>query len=614
MLGERGYTTGGVVSAYALRRETGIAQGFDFFDSDFSSGSPELAAGQLGRDGAESEAIAERWLERQRSSRVFLFLHLNEPHKPYAPPPQYAEYSPYDGEIAYADEIVGRFVRFLKSHQLYDSSTIVLLSDHGEGLADHGEQEHGLFLYDETIRVPLIVKLSAGAASGRRIRDVVQHIDIVPTILDLAKAPISGDLRGRSLRALLDGTGSLPEQPVYSETLHARYRFGWSELTSVTLGSHRYIKAPMEELYNLERDPHEQQNIVTDGGERAASLRRALDGFAAGKAAQAAPVVLDADREHFEALGYDGAHMDWAAVLVDDPPDPKDRVRVFEAYRESAELISRERLGAAIEVLKRTAYDNPTLPDAWRELAHAQLRAGRLEQAARSYERSAALTPDSPKALVAAAALFLKLGRLDEAQRDAEMTLASIPSDPLAASAEEVLAKIAIARKDFDAAREHAANAQRADPAVPRAVFIEGLVSFAHGRHEEALEHLREADAALAMGALQLTDLHFYTGDALGRLDRWEEAIVEFNREVALFPRNLKVRVSLAMAYRAAGQSEDVERVLSELTTIAPTPEGYSLAARAWTALGEPRRAEALQAEGRRLFRGDPTIKLLAQK
>ena len=148
------------------------------------------AAGQ--RDGGESEKIAEHWLDSAGTSRAFLFLHLNEPHKPYAPPERFAQYSPYDGEIAYADEIVGRLIHYLKTHQLYDRSTIVLLSDHGEGLGDHGEQEHGLFVYDETIHVPLIIKQESNVGAGRRVSDLVQHVDMVPTILDLVKAPVPG--------------------------------------------------------------------------------------------------------------------------------------------------------------------------------------------------------------------------------------------------------------------------------------------------------------------------------------------------------------------------------------------------------------------------------------
>ena len=173
---------------------------------------PSTSIGQVQRDGGESEKIAEHWLDTVGTSRAFLFLHLYEPHKPYAPPDRFAAYAPYDGEIAYTDEIVGRLVQYLKTHQLYDRSTIVLLSDHGEGLGDHGEQEHGLFVYDEAIHVPLIIKQEGNAGAGRRIADLVQHIDLVPTILDLVKAPVRGNLRGRSLKPVLEGSGKLPSR------------------------------------------------------------------------------------------------------------------------------------------------------------------------------------------------------------------------------------------------------------------------------------------------------------------------------------------------------------------------------------------------------------------
>src|SRR5438477_1336023 len=138
MLRDRGFATAGVVSAYVLRKDTGIAQGFDFFDGEMPASSPELSIGQVRRDGTESEKIAEHWLDTIGTSRAFLFLHLYEPHKPYAPPKRFAELDPYAGEIAYADEIVGRLVRYLKSHQLYDRSTVIVLSAHGDGLGDPG--------------------------------------------------------------------------------------------------------------------------------------------------------------------------------------------------------------------------------------------------------------------------------------------------------------------------------------------------------------------------------------------------------------------------------------------------------------------------------------------
>jgi len=258
LLRNRGFSTGAAVSSYVLRPDTGIAQGFTSYDAELPASAPESSVGAVQRDGAMTLEAAERWLTSQNGHRAFLFLHLYEPHKPYAPPTRFAHYDPYDGEIAYADEIVGRFVQTLKSRDLYDAATIVVLSDHGEGLGDHGEQEHGLFLYEESVHVPLIVKQPDSAGAGRRVTAPVQHIDIVPTVLDLVRAPIPDGLRGRSLRDVLESRdATLREQGIYAEAFYSRLHFGWSELYSLTDSRYRYIKAPREELYDLQQDARE---------------------------------------------------------------------------------------------------------------------------------------------------------------------------------------------------------------------------------------------------------------------------------------------------------------------------------------------------------------------
>src|SRR5262249_3970778 len=325
MLRDRGFATAGIVSAYVLRKETGISQGFDYFDGEMPTASATEAIGQVQRDGAQSEALAEKWLAGVGTSRAFLFLHLYEPHKPYAPPERFSDYSPYDGEIAYADEIVGKLMKYLKSHQLYDRSTIVLVSDHGEGLGDHGEQEHGLFVYDEAIHVPLIVKQESNAGAGRRVADVVQHIDIVPTILDFVKAPAAGQLRGRSLKPLLDGADHLPPAPVYSEALYARYHFGWSELTALTDGRYRYIK----ELCDLERDGKERTNIAEERAPLSQAMRAALDRVAAGATIQAPAEISAEARERLQALGYVGATTGATTAPGEALADPKDKREIL---------------------------------------------------------------------------------------------------------------------------------------------------------------------------------------------------------------------------------------------------------------------------------------------
>jgi arylsulfatase A-like enzyme len=202
---DRGYATAGFVSSYVLRKQTGISQGFDLYDDQLPPASPDKLLGDLQRPGTETVASAVRWIDQQPSTKFMLFVHIYEPHTPYTPPQRFAAAKPYDGEVQYSDEIAGQLFDHLRSTGLYDPATIVLLSDHGEGLGDHGEDEHGIFLYRETIRVPLIVKLPASREAGRRVASVVQHIDIPPTLLDLTGGTVEG-WRGRSLRPVIDPT------------------------------------------------------------------------------------------------------------------------------------------------------------------------------------------------------------------------------------------------------------------------------------------------------------------------------------------------------------------------------------------------------------------------
>jgi arylsulfatase A-like enzyme len=404
MLRERGFTTGGVVSAYVLRKDTGIGQGFDFFDGDMPPSSPDLSIGQVQRDGGESEQIAEHWLDSIGTSRAFLFLHLYEPHKPYTPPERFAAYAPYDGEIAYTDEIVGRLVKYLKTHQLYDRSTIVLLSDHGEGLGDHGEQEHGLFVYDEAIHVPLIIKQESNAGAGRRISDPVQHIDLVPTILDLVKAPGVASLRGRSLKPVLEGTGKLPPASIYSEALYARYHFGWSELTALTDERYRYIKAPRDELYDLPHDPHERTNIAEERPQPRQALRAALDRVAAGATIQAPSAVSAEARERLQALGYVGAQTDISTQPADGLPDPKDKRQILERYRAAVDFAGERKWPQAIALLQQILRDEPEMADVWSQLAVFATRLDRFDLAVDAYKHYIALKPQEPTAYIGAAA------------------------------------------------------------------------------------------------------------------------------------------------------------------------------------------------------------------
>jgi len=255
MLRDRGYATGGIVSSGLVGRPTGLARGFDFFDgpvTDRSLSDGDLPPWLLRRNGIKTAEVAERWLGGLSTTRLFLFLHLDDVRAP--------RLATYDEAVATADAAAGRFIRYLKAHQLYDQSTILLVSDHGEGLGEHGEQEHGLLVSPEQIHVPLIVKPAAGVGAGRRIKDVVQLIDVVPTVLDLVKAPGPGNLRGRSLKPLTEGPASLPPVTVVSESVYGHNRFGWSELVAESSAERERVRMKPETA----ADPREKTAVSED--------------------------------------------------------------------------------------------------------------------------------------------------------------------------------------------------------------------------------------------------------------------------------------------------------------------------------------------------------------
>jgi choline-sulfatase len=626
MLRDRGFATAAIVSSFVLRKETGIAQGFDYFDGDMPPAAPDEAIGSVQRDGMQSETLAEHWLGHIGTSRAFLFLHLYEPHKPYRPPDRFSAYAPYDGEIAYADEIVGKLVRYLKSHQLYDRSTIVLLSDHGEGLGDHGEQEHGLFLYDEAIHVPLVIKLEGNEGAGRRVADVVQHIDLVPTILNLVKAPVPGNLRGRSLKPLADGSGHLAPIAVYSEALYARYHFGWSELTALTDERYRYVKAPREELYDLRADARERDNLVPLAEARTSdvegpspagaggsaertrlAMRGALDRLVAGATIHPPGAVSDEARDRLQALGY-AASSAGVAAAIGPLPDPKDKRDVLERYRAAADLAGDGRWSRAIGVLQQILRDEPEMADAWAQLASFAARVERYEVVSDAYAHLTALEPDDPTAYLGAAAALLRLRRWSEARDQAERAAAAASDDRRSsAAAHDMLARVALAQRELSTARREAGLAHDANPGLPLPRFVEARALYDEGKYEEALPLFQDAlaEAARTPG-LPIVDWHFYAADTLGRLERYPEAEAEFLLELQRYPSNVRARSGLAMLYQASGRPDAAEQTLRDLLRYTPSPDAYALAARLFTTFGNRQAAETVRADAHRLFADTP--------
>jgi arylsulfatase A-like enzyme/tetratricopeptide (TPR) repeat protein len=590
----RGYRTGGFVSAYVLRPETGIAQGFDVYDAKFSATPGRTSPSQIQRPGPETLAAAAAWLDTLSDDRFFLFFHLYEPHAPYTPPARFASLEPYDGEVAYADEIVGQLFDRLKARGWYRNATIVLLGDHGEGLGDHGEAEHGLFLYNDTLHVPLIVKLPGDRSAGRRVSDPVQHIDLLPTLAHLSGLAAPTGLRGRDLTPALTGAGGIAPEGIYSETLYPRYHFGWSELTALTDDRYRFIKAPRPELYDLARDPRELTNLVADRPQVVAAMRGGLDALVAGRPIEAPGAVSPEDRAKLAALGYIGQ----SSVPVTQPgsslPDPKDKVSVLARYHDATVEFDAGNFEEAARGLKSILADNPGMTDVWEEYASALLHTGREADALEAYKGMVRSKPDEPGALLGAASVLIDMGRLDEARTYAELAVAHAP-----AAAHRTLTDIALAGHHFDEALRQAALTEQADPTQHVTAFAHGRIEYDQGHYDAALPYLLQARQDGVTDTMASLDLGYLTGDTLARLTRYPEAETALREDIRIHPGAPRSRLALAGVYHAMGRTTDADQVLSDLLQALPSPATYEAAARLYETFGEASQAASVRAAAR---------------
>ena len=304
LLRKAGYGTGAAVSAVVLAKTSGVGRGFDFYEDSVEATAPGQSLGAIQRSGTETEALAERWIEENGASPFFFLLHLYEPHTPYAPPEPYASRyrdRPYDGEIAAADAVVGRFVSFLKERGLYERAVVIFLSDHGEGLGDHGEEEHGLLLYREDLRVPVFLKLPGNRRAGEKVARPVGLIDVLPTVAALVGVQPPAGLPGTSL---LSSAAPGAARSIYSETLFPRYHFGFSDLAALTTDRYAYIRAPRPELYDIVADPAQKRDLAAGMPQPFRALRAELERM---NRPRQAPGTSDPEQvRKLAALGYIG--------------------------------------------------------------------------------------------------------------------------------------------------------------------------------------------------------------------------------------------------------------------------------------------------------------------
>lgn len=565
-----GYNTAAFISAYVLDSKWGLNQGFDHYFDRFDLGRYErISLGEVQRPANETIDETISWLNGKKDGKFFAWIHLYDPHTPYDPPEPYKSRfpdRPYLGEIAFTDSQLARLWDYLKANGLTDNLFLVLASDHGESLGEHGETNHGFFLYQGALHVPLIFVTPFSKFNGRRYKGVVSLADVMPTICDMTGLPQPTGMQGRSLVPQFSGGKPGPGPLAYSETYYPRFHYGWSELKSFQDDRYKLIAAPVPELYDIRADPVEAKNLVylerkvfDDMSARAAAFEKA----AGSKAIEADFASVDEDtRERLAALGYLGSFVDPAKLKGRKLADPKDKIEVFNSISKSREIGMSGNPEEAIAALRKILTDDPDISDAHFALGNVYFKARKYDDAIKSFGRALELKPDDSFAVINIANSYGMMGRVEEAERYVLDYLKKGFDDP---QLYYLLGNLVVRRKEYDKAMGYFEECLKRNPGSASAHNAAAAVCLIRDDLACAKSHL---DAATAINPT-LLNVRYNTAQLMEKQDRMAEAMELYKQEIADSPSNFKALFNLARLYRLSGREDE------ELETLQKAAEVY---------------------------------------
>ena len=558
VLKARGFATGGFVGAYVLDRRWGVAQGFDRYFDDFNI--PRSRLGGLEETQRRGDVVVREglaWVPRVATGRFFAWFHIYDPHAPYAPPEPYASRyaaAPYNGEIAWADELVGRILAGLAQSGVAGTTLVAVIGDHGESLGEHGESGHGFFLYEPSTRIPLILAgpgLPRG--DGRRVTRVVGETDLAPTLLDLlgiAGAPpapplseVMPEAKGRSLVPLALGRAAEWIDQACSETYYSRFHYGWSELRALRTDRYHFIEAPKPELYDLQKDPGETANLAPGEPQLVASLRAALaklETTAGGSAAT--PVPEEEDEETLRklaALGYAGSPARTRGKSFRDLPDPKDRLQVYNLLIGARDKAAAGALDAAIADLQKIVSIDPEVTDAWLRLGNCYSARKDYARAAENFAKALDRRPDYEYAFVGYTDALMSEGRTEDTISASRRFL---QIDPQAALAHHQLGRALFRAKRFEDAEHSFSEALRLAPDLAEAAYDIGACREARADFSGSVAEFRRAiaiDPAYHEAHAALARRLFAGGDLAGAAAELRAAL-QYAPDNAVYARALQ--------------------------------------------------------------------------
>jgi choline-sulfatase len=559
-----GYRTAAFVSGFPLTRRFGLDRGFETYDDQLPRGSDPRRTAYVERSADRTTDAALHWLDTASSAGpFFVWVHYFDAHAPYEPPAAFAASggSAYAGEIAFVDSQIARLTGRLASDTARGATLILVTADHGESLGEHGEDTHGIFLYDATLRVPFILT-GPNVPAGQVITAVARGIDVAPTLLDYAGLPARA-LEGRSLRPALLGE-SVEDAPTYAESLHSQLQYGWAPLHSIRTARHKLVEAPRPELYDLEADAQETRDRAASDPSRVEGLRRELRK----RMTTVTPVAVRAvDAEtaaRLDALGYLGGGGG-ASAPAQTGRDPKDGIGLVTRLGRNGMSVARTDPQRAIRELTALLAEDPGMLVVLRTRAVAYETAGQYEAAVRDLrtleskgalsaedsvvlgdslrlagqaqeatavlEETARKNPRFAQPWLSLGAIYVAQKKLDEAGQAYRSALEIAPDQTEALRG---LGDLALIRGDDDDAGLRYGRILEIDPADPGALAKLGVVRARQGRADEAIALFRKAVEREPRNAETL----LYLAGALASSGRPDQAIPYFERSIAAGPRS----------------------------------------------------------------------------
>lgn len=525
LLRQRGYRTGAFVGAMILDPINGMAPGFDRGFDTYDAGYRMRAKGEgryetFERRAADVVARAMQWLSAAANGKpFFLWVHVFDPHEPYDPPAPFRQKfaNPYDGEIAYADRAVGQLFAALKARDLWSSSFIAVMADHGESFGEHNERTHGVFLYDSTIHVPLVMKFPKGRFAGKRAQGRVGVVDVAPTALEIAGAAVPRQMSGQSLVAMLTRNPDR-EAPSYSETKYPANAFGWSALAALRTEKYLYVRSPRREIYDLTGDPDSKNNLALSNrplADRIAQQLENLEKFYRANAPPKAETELDQRlAEKLAALGYvaaGGGNKNLTGA------DPKDKIEVANQLHAAQLLHEDHEYEKTIPILQQILSTDPQIFSAQMMLGAAYFETGKALDSVPHLRKATELQPESGQAHYSLGRSLMVTGDAQGAANHFEITVNRLPRWPLA---HFLLGSTYAAMRQPGKAIAELRTAAELDPNHYGAHLMLGRILAVEGQPSEGLPYLQRATLLRPVSR----EAFRFLGDCYQQLGRTQEA------------------------------------------------------------------------------------------